>query len=260
MEFRQYQPGTVSWIDLGTTDAAAAKRFYTRLFGWAAEDLPAGPGGTYTMLTVHGKKVAALYEMGTDMKGVPPHWNTYVTVENADAASERAVRLGGKALCPAMDVFDAGRMATLEDPTGAVFNVWQPKGSIGAELQGEPNTLAWAELMSHDAMRAKGFYGELFNWIGETTPMAGTEYTVYKRGDEMLAGMMQMTAEFGDMPSHWMVYLQVDDIEKKVAEAEALGGTVCSPPADVPGIGRFAVMQDPQGAFFSMIQMSEMSA
>lgn len=255
MEVTKHAPGTVCWIDLGTSDAEGAKRFYTQLFGWTADDMSAGDGLTYTMFSMRGKHVAALYQMPAEMKGVPPHWLTYVSVDDVEKAAERAKALGGTISMGPMDVLDAGRQVLLQDPTGAHFALWQPRRHIGAGIAGEPGALTWTELNTRDSNRAKGFYGELFGWKGDTTPMGGTEYTTFKQGDDMVAGMMTMTAEWGDAPPHWMVYLQVSDIEAKTAEAEKLGAKVFVPPTDVPGVGRFSLLQDPQGAFFSMIRV-----
>src|SRR5918992_5274514 len=116
-----YVPGTFSWIDLATSDAAAAKAFYTALFGWETEDTDAGRGNVYTMCRLGGDAVAGIFEM----PGVPPSWTSYVTVEEADAAAARASELGGTGLNDAFDVLDAGRMAMLRDPQGAVFAVWE---------------------------------------------------------------------------------------------------------------------------------------
>ncbi len=116
-----YAPGTFSWVDLATTDAAAAKSFYTGLYGWETEDTDAGDGAVYTMCRIDGDAVCGLFEMSEEMRatGVPPNWTSYVTVADADAAAARAKELGGGAIDDAFDVLDAGRMAVLKDPQGA---------------------------------------------------------------------------------------------------------------------------------------------
>jgi len=120
-----HAPGTFSWADLGTPDPAAAKRFYTGLFGWTFEDRPISDGEYYTIFDVGGKSVAALYNQMADQRaaGIPPHWLSYVSVESADQAASRAAELGGTVLAPAFDVMEAGRMAVVQDPTGGVLAV-----------------------------------------------------------------------------------------------------------------------------------------
>ena len=128
----RYEPGTFCWVDLQTTDREGAKAFYGALFGWEAEDMPAGDAGTYTMLRLDGDEVCGLYEMETarSEQGTPPHWFSYVSVEDADATASRASELGGTVFGEAFDVGDAGRMAFVQDPTGAMLGVWQPRQRI----------------------------------------------------------------------------------------------------------------------------------
>ena len=117
-ERTSHAPGTISWSDLGTTDPDAAKAFYTNLFGWEIEDLPIPDGGTYTMLRKDGKNAAAL---SAAQEGMPSLWNAYVTVESADDAAGKARGLGATVVAEPFDVMDAGRMAVIQDPTGAKY-------------------------------------------------------------------------------------------------------------------------------------------
>jgi predicted enzyme related to lactoylglutathione lyase len=251
-----HAPGTFSWADLGTPDPAAARRFYTGLFGWGFEDRPISGGEYYTIFDVGGKSVAALYSQMADQRaaGVPPHWLSYVSVESADRSAARAGELGGSVLAPAFDVMEAGRMAVIQDPTGGFLAVWEPRAYPGAGLLGEPGALCWNELCTRDPARAGEFYGDLFKWGRETMPMPGFEYTVFKRGDQPAGGCMAIQPEWGEMPPHWDVYFAVEDCDACAATAGRLGGTVIKAPADIPGVGRFAVLRDPQGAVFSVLQ------
>src|ERR1700704_20276 len=134
-EFTSHTPGTFSWPELATTDQKAAVEFYRALFGWDLNEQPMGPTETYSMFQVRGREVGAAYTMRPEEKqsGAPPHWNSYVTVANVDETVKHAQELGAKVFAPPFDVMDAGRMAVLQDPTGAVFQVWQAKKSIGAK-------------------------------------------------------------------------------------------------------------------------------
>ena len=122
-ERERYEPGTFSWTDLTTPDAEAAKPFYTGLFGWEFDDNPIPDGGVYVMARIGGRAVAAMYQ--DDSRH--PAWASYVTAQSADAITARARELGANVLAEPFDVMEFGRMATLQDPAGAVFCVWEPR-------------------------------------------------------------------------------------------------------------------------------------
>ncbi|HEY8258925.1 MAG TPA: VOC family protein [Gemmatimonadales bacterium] len=252
-----YAPGTFCWADLGTPDAAAAKRFYTGLFGWSFEDRPTGPGATYTMFTVEGKSIAALYQQDAQPLGTPPHWLSYISVESAVEIARRTSELGGSVLMEAFDVLDVGRMAVIQDPSGAVVALWEPKRHIGAGVVGEPNTICWNELATTDVATAGQFFSNLLGWSRETQRMGATPYTMFARGDTAVGGMIQIGPDWGPVPPHWLVYFSVDDCDGSADRARGLGATVKVPPSDIPGIGRFAVLADPQGAVFAVIRLPE---
>jgi predicted enzyme related to lactoylglutathione lyase len=256
-EMTEYKPGTFSWIDLATTDADGAKKFYQKLFGWSTTDNPAGPDMVYTMAELGGKPVAALYQQGAEQQsqGIPPHWLSYVTVANAAETAEKAKSLGGNVLMDAFDVMEAGRMALIQDPTGATFAIWQPQQHIGAHLVNEYGALIWNELATTDKNVATDFYTKLFGWSSQTQEMPSGPYTSFMNGESMAAGMLEMTEEWGNIPPHWMVYFGTDDCDATVATAKELGGTILVDPTDIPSVGRFAVLQDPQGAAFSVITL-----
>jgi hypothetical protein len=258
-EFTKYAPGTPNYVELATTDAAGAKKFYSRLFGWAFNDIPLGEMGVYTMCLVKDKPVAALYEMGQEerSRGVPPHWRTYISIANADETAKKARSLGGQVIAEPMDVFEEGRMAMIQDPTGAMFAVWQPRNHIGAQLANEPGTLVWNELATKDRTAAEAFYTRLFNWNAHTADTGSILYTSFMVGEHAVCGMMEMTEEWGDMPSHWSIYLGFADVDAGAAKIKQLGGKIHVEPHDIPDVGRFALAQDPQGAMFSIIQMNQ---
>lgn len=252
-----HAPGTFCWADLSTTDAAAAKRFYTALFGWDFDDMPMGDGAYYTMFEVGGKPVAALYQQDPQQQaqGIPPNWLSYVSVESADRMAERTRSLGGTVMMDPFDVFEVGRMTIIQDPTGAVVALWEPRTHIGAGIVGEPNTLCWNELATNDPERAAGFYTRLLDWETEQQPMGDFIYTYFKQGDRMNAGMMKSAPEWGAIPPHWLAYFAVDDCDGKAAAVTSLGGRILVQPTDVPRVGRFTMAQDPQGAAFAMIRL-----
>jgi len=251
----QHAPGTFSWPELSTSDPAGAKQFYTTLFGWTAHDQEMGGGPPYTILRKNGKDIGALCSINPDAAkaGVPSHWLSYVSVESADQSAARAKQLGGNVHAGPFDVGDLGRMAVLQDPTGATFAVWEAKKHIGAGLLDETGALTWTELLTRDTKQAATFYTGLFPWSTEVKPMGNMDYTLFKRGEAMAGGLFEITPEMGPMPANWSVHFQVDDTDAATAKAVGLGAKVVMPPMDVPNVGRFAVLFDPQGAPFSIM-------
>ena len=252
----RYAPGTFSWVDLVTTNPAGAKAFYGELFGWVAEDMPAGEAATYTMLSLDGDYVGGLSEMGTEQReqGVPSHWFSYVTVESADAAAARAGELGGKIYGGAFDVLDAGRMAIIEDPDGAMLAAWEPREHPGAGRVNDVGCMTWNELQTRDPETASAFYSGLFGW--ETEPVhddGRLVYTTIKNAGSANGGFMPMTEEHGDAPPFWLPYFTVASCDGAIEKAQELGGAVFAGPMDLPA-GRIAVLGDAQGAAFAVFE------
>jgi predicted enzyme related to lactoylglutathione lyase len=245
-----YEPGTFSWVDLATTDQAAAKDFYARLLGWEYDDRPAGEGVVYSMARVRGRNAAAISPQPERMRaaGAPPSWMSYVTVQDADATASRARELGATLYAEPFDVFDAGRMAVIADPEGAVFAVWQPGEMIGAGVVNEAGALSWNDLATRDPEGAQRFYSELFGWTFE---QAATIYMTIRNGSQMNGGLRLMGEGEEQVPPHWMPYFAVADLDASIALAGEHGGRAHAPPMEVPA-GRFAALADPQGASFAL--------
>lgn len=248
-EVTAHEPGSFCWVELGTSDADAARKFYTDLFGWGVNEIPMGEMGTYYIYTKDGKDCAAMYQIGGEMAGMPTNWMSYIAVTNADAVAEQAKGLGAKVVNGPFDVFDQGRMAVLVDPQGAHFSIWQAMKSIGVRIRDEANTLCWNELQARDMEAAKKFYTGM-GWGMKETP----EYVEWKVGERPIGGMMQSQAP-PEVPSYWMPYFAVDDCDASVEKAKAGGAMVYAGPMDYPGVGRFAVMSDAQGAVFAVIKL-----
>ncbi|HZN88494.1 MAG TPA: VOC family protein [Thermoleophilaceae bacterium] len=245
-ERSRHEHGTFSWTDLGTSDAGAAVPWYRDLFGWDTEDSPIPDGGVYTMASLGGRSVAAIYatEQG------PPAWLSYVTVDDADAAAARAGELGATLIAEPFDVMEVGRMAVVQDPAGAVFAVWQAGKSIGAEQVNAHGAITLNQLNTSDPPGAERFYTDLFGWRFEAQPGGPPAYWGIYRGDTLNGGMMELPAE-SPAPPHWLVYFGIDDIDAAAATIEGSGGTLTVPKTDVPG-GQIVVAQDPQGAVFAL--------
>jgi len=258
----EYKPGTFCWVELATSDPNAAKTFYTQLFGWTYDDLPIGPDMLYTILKLDGKDVGALYQLMTDQvaQGVPPNWLSYISVTNADEATEKAKAAGATILKEPFDVMTVGRMSVVQDPTGAVFATWQAGDSPGAGIYNVPSSFCWNELMTTDTAKDKEFYTSVFGWGADTQNFGDLEYTMFSNGDRAAGGMLAITPEMGPIPPNWLVYFAVDDCDAKVQKATELGATVMKPADDIPGIGRFAILIDPQGAGFAIIKLESPQA
>lgn len=251
----EHAPGSFCWIELATTDGPAAKQFYGQLFGWQAQDNPIGPGMVYTMLKLDGRDVGALFQKGDEMKQVPTHWASYIAVTSVDETAAKAKALGGTVVQEPFDVMQHGRMAVIADPTGAHFAIWQPNQHKGVGVKGVTNSLCWNELWTNDPERAKDFYTKLFGW-NTKSDSGETPYTEWINGEEHIGGMMQIQPQMGPMPPNWGIYIAVDDCDVTVAQATSLGGRTYVPPTDIPNVGRFAVLADPQGAMFNVIKLN----
>lgn len=251
-----YAPGTFCWPELSSKDQRAAEKFYTSLFGWTIKETPMGPDAHYTIFLKDDHDVAALTQMdkAQDSSGIPSNWLSYVSTTNVDASVEKAKSLGGTLIAGPFDVMEHGRMAVLNDPTGATFALWQAKAHAGAARMDQPYSLVWTELMTPDPKQSTPFYTGLFGWGTETMPMGTFDYTLWKRGKDSAGGMMQITPEMGKMPAHWMPYFGVTDADATTKKAKDLGGQAMVEPRDIPNVGRFAILTDPTGAHFSILQ------
>jgi len=260
MEFDKYRPGTFCWAELATTDQQGAKNFYAQLFGWESQDNPISEDSFYTILKINGKDVGALYTLDKDQResGVPPHWNLYVAVDSVAKYAKAIEKAGGKAIVGPLDVFDLGKMLVVQDPTGAVFALWEPVKFIGAALAYQPRTMCWFELMTRDTAGAQKFYSQVFGWKAVAKENSQPPYSIFYLGkaapENTVGGLFELTKEHGDAPPNWMVYWGVDDCDQTVEKAKSLGATIHIPPTDIPDEGRFAMIQDPQGAVFCVIR------
>jgi len=250
----EYAPGTPSWVDLQTSDPAAARDFYSALFGWTFAD-SGDPSVPYWLAMLRDQPVAGLGAQMEDMKaaGAPPMWSTYVTVSDADATTGLIESSGGKVMSPPFDVMDVGRMAVAADPTGAVFCAWQAKNHIGAGIVNEPGSMSWNELLTPDVEKAAAFYKKIFGWEANQLEMGPMRYTEFRLGGQPIAGGTNPPME--GIPPVWGVYFAVDDADATVADAKGRGASVLSEPMDIPP-GRFAVLTDPQGAAFNVIKLN----
>jgi uncharacterized protein len=252
----KHPPGDFCWLELATTDQNAAKNFYGALFGWDANDTPTGPNDFYTIFRIDGRNVAAAFTLRAEERerGIPTHWQPYIAVDSADAAAAKAADLGGTVVESPFDVFDAGRAAVIRDPTGAFFSIFQAKRQKGLGITGEPGAFCWADLNMPDAERAKQFYSGLFGWQLATGEKDSSGYLHIKNGDHFIGGVPPAQHRDPKTPPHWLIYIQVSDVDASAKKAQELGARIYAPPMTIEGAGRMAVLADPQGAVFAIFK------
>ena len=255
MKVTSYKAGTPCWVDLGVADVMAAVAFYGDLLGWTGEPGPPETGG-YVLCQLSGVPVAGIGPLM--MEGQPAAWTTYLASDDMDETAIRVTAAGGQSLSPIMDIMTLGRMSVFLDSTGAAFGSWQKGDFVGAGVVNEPGSLAWNELLTRDVDGAMRFYGAVFGIDAVESDASGeVAYTEWQVDGKTVAGMMSLDMpQFPpDIPAHWMTYFATADIEASVARLTVLGGSVSVPPTEIP-VGKFAVVADPEGAFFSLVQMS----
>jgi uncharacterized protein len=252
---RRYVPGKFCWTVLGTKDTAGAKKFYRGVFGWKVVDFPMGPGDAkYSMLRVKGKDACALYPMSGDQRKMkaPPFWLPYISVANVDSTVKKARSAGGKVAMAPMDVMDKGRMAIIMDPTGAGFAIWQAGTHRGAGLDDTTGTVCWHDLSTSKPSASAKFYSKVFGWKTADLDFDGNSYHLFKLGKRGICGMWP--EQMKKLPPCWVTYWQVSNCARSVAKAKRLGGRALLDTIEVPDTCRFALLKDPQGAPFGILQ------
>jgi uncharacterized protein len=260
-----YPPGAPCWVDTPQPDPRAAMRFYEGLFGWEFSGpgpMPDDPAGQYYVARLRGRDVAGV---GSVPKlGAPPvtAWSTHVAVASAAKSATDARAAGGAVIFPPFDALPAGRMAVLADPSGAVSCAWEPADRQGARLVNEPRAWAMSTLITSEIEACAAFYGKLFGWGMDPFEAGGPDVSLcrlsgYVGGElrqpvprDVVAVMAPLTSTG---PSRWNVDFWIEDADAAASAAQKLGGSIVVPPFEVTGF-RTAVLQDPQGAIFSISQ------
>ena len=253
-ETRTSVAGRPAWVDLSTEDPAAARDFYAKLFGWDIQVTEDPQYGGYALAKVGGQDVAGIGPK--QIPDAPNVWAVYIGSDDPEQLVERVNQAGGTVIAPPFDVGDQGRMGVFQDPTGAVVCAWQPR-QMGAFHSGAANTFGWAELNARGVDKALPFYEAVFGWSVKKSPMGdGPQYNEFQLDGQSVAGAMEMNEMVpNDVPSHWLVYFAVDDVDRAFSTAKDAGARELLAPMDFPG-GRFAVLGDPQGAAFGLLRMS----
>ena len=255
---KKYQ-GQFCWLELTAIDWQAAKTFYCSFFNWRAEDEDIGGGMYYTKMFIDNKVVAAMFQRTPEQEaqGVMTNWLTYIAVDDVDATLTIAESLNATIFSGPHDVMNAGRMAIMQEPNGAIFAIWQANQHTGLEQRDISGSLCWSELATLNREESKTFYHKILGWGYDDKKMMEITYTELKAGEHQEGGMLEMTEEWGDTPPHWMNYFAVENCDDAVISAQELGATICVPVTEIPDVGRFAVINDPQGATFSIIEVNQ---
>ena len=243
-----------AWIDLASSDPAASRAFYAKLFGWDIEVNPDPQYGGYALAKLGGKDVAGIG--GTQSPEQPTAWSIYIGTQDVDDLGRRVQAAGGTVVAPAFDVGDQGRMAVFQDPSGAFISGWQTTQMSGFQAEGA-NTFSWAELNARGLDKDLPFYREVFGWTAKSTDSAAMPYTEFQIDGDRIAGAMEMNPMVpAEVPSYWMAYFGVEDVDRAHRTALDAGAQEMLPPDDFPG-GRFSILSDPQGAAFGLLKLAE---
>ena len=247
--------GQFVWRELHTPDVEAAKAFYAEVFGWSYKDGALSGADAFVYHEIKAADGAHVGGIMAQQAGdqAPPHWGGYVAVDDVDAAVARATAAGGRVYVEAMDIPTVGRFAVVADPQGAVTS---PFTYAGEAYGGDPwgaGAFCWEQLTTTDQAAAKAFYKAVYGWgdmaFGDGS--SGMSVFTLQGGERQIASMM--TAPPG-VPAHWLTFVVVDAIAAANERCAAAGGQVMVARVDVPGIGAFSVLQDPQGAVIAAFE------
>ncbi len=241
--------GRFNWFAQLSDTPAKAQRFYTEVLPWTVDAVDMGGDEPYPMIKAGTTAVGGFAKLPEGVK--QPHWISYLLVDDVERAAKSVVAAGGKALMDAFDVPTVGRMQPIADPQGAALFIFRPASDEGSPKPEGPGTFHWNELWTKDASAALAFYEKAFGFTHEAMEMPTGTYYVLKNGAESRGGIMQSPSK--DIPSHWLPYVAVTDLDATLARVGKNGGKSEGDPMEMPGVGRFAFVRDVQGARLGLI-------
>ncbi len=246
--------GAINWVDLSTPNVSDSVHFYRDLLGWTIERTSTDMGDYYVG-KVGDFETAGMMQQSPDAQETPAIWTPFIYVEDIDHTVTKLGGAGGRVLTPPFSIPGGAKVAVVTDSTGAMFALMSGgERPHGVYLSNEAGCVCWFELMTRDTAAAEGFYSAVFDWkpVTEATG-SGQDYTMFKLADEDVAGMIEMPADVpAAAPAHWTVYFAVDDCVAAQARAVDMGATALVP-ATAIAIGHFAVLEDPTGAKFNLM-------
>lgn len=242
--------GSPAWADIAVPSLAVAREFYGPLFGWTFEEGGPETGG-YTQAFLDGRRVVGLTEPMGDP--TPPAWCVYLATDDLLATAGRVVSAGGRVVLAPMAILGFGTMGLYADPTDAVFGLWQSGTHTGWDVEVEPGSVTWTEVMVHDQPRALAFYRDVFGYRVDDLSAPGFTYASLSLGAGPLAGVGQYGPSAGpSAPAAWTLYFAVASTDDAAASVTSLGGSVVGPPTDTP-FGRMAIATGPFGEVFALM-------
>lgn len=242
-----------AWVDLASKDPAAARAFYSRLFGWNVEVNPDPQYGGYGLAKIEGKDAAGIG--GAMTPDQPSAWSVYIGTDDIDGLSKRVADAGGTVAMPAFDVGDQGKMAVFQDPAGAFISAWQGARMGGFQTDGA-NAFGWAEVNARGVDKVLPFYERVFGWTLKPSGSPDQPYTEFQVDGHSIGGAAEMNPMVpAEVPSHWLVYFTVDDVDASHRKAVEAGARENLAPMDFPG-GRMSILSDPQGASFGLLSLA----
>ncbi|MGY5034330.1 VOC family protein [Streptomyces sp. 900116325] len=245
--------GTPCWADAMFTDVEGAKSFYGDVLGWTFGE-SSSEFGQYTQAYANGKAVAAVVPPMPGQAGQSA-WCLYLASPDAAATAAKIRDNGGEVLMEPMQVGDFGSMALARDPGGVVFGVWQAGQHEGFEARATPGAYCWAEVFTRDPAKSDTFFPAVFPYRVKQMQDDAIDFALYDLGTDPVLGRMKMTDDFPpEVPPYLNVYFTVEDCDAAVAKATERGAILRFGPMTSP-FGRFAVLSDPQGAPFSVIDV-----
>ncbi|MFD6173276.1 VOC family protein [Streptomyces coeruleorubidus] len=246
--------GSPCWADAMFSDLEGAKSFYGDVLGWIFAEAST-EFGNYTQAYANGKAVAAVVPPMPGQEG-QSQWCLYFAARDAAATAARIRDHGGEVLMEPMQVGDFGTMCLARDPGGVVFGVWQAGTHEGFDTMAEPGAYTWAEVFTREPEKSDAFFPAVFSYKQKDMEDGGMDFRIYDLGERSVLGRMKMTDDFPpEVPPYINVYFAVEDCDDAIAKATKLGGVLRFGPMDTP-FGRFASLSDPQGANFSVIDIT----
>jgi predicted enzyme related to lactoylglutathione lyase len=250
--------GSFVWYDLLTESPEAAIAFYTHVVGWTTQPIEQG----YTMFVGSQGPLSGTVKLPDQAKkmGAPPHWTSNVQVADVDAAAAKARELGGRVDVEPNDFPKVGRLAVIADPQGASINLFKPSNPMKQHDSTKPGEFTWSELLTTDHEAAFRFYAAIFGWKKQRDVDIGAmgKYLIYGVGAKDLGGMFTKSKDM-PMPSSWLYYIEVADLDAAVARAKSKNARLLNGPMEVPGGARIAQLVDPQGAAFALHELAKIT-
>jgi len=254
---QERHPGKIIWADLVTPDLARSEHFYGALFGWTFEMVAqSARSRPYALAMLDGVPVAGILQRrpgGAEHR--QPGWMVFISTADLDAAARNVVADGGRILAPARNVPDRGRTAVFADPQGAVFAALQSSSGDPPDALSEVGDWIWSSLITTDAGAAARFYSDAFGYeVFDPQSDDGVAHVLLASDDFARASANALAPTLLKIHPHWLNFVRVASVQDAATRSVALGGRVLIVPHVDRHGGLVAVIADPQGAPFGVLE------